>query len=128
MQAAKCITFAESVQERDSSVCVTDDGMIHAVDRSESLVSAKDARLLINALIQQGEGTLERGLYVLQKIHDYLGDGKRIVACAHCAARIGIKRCARCPNASTIRYCSRECQMGAWPAHKAICSVSPCAL
>ncbi len=97
-------------------------------DISELLVTAKDARLLINALIQQGEGTLERGLYVLQKIHDSLGDGKMIVACAHCAARIGIKRCARCSKASTIRYCSRECQLAAWPAHKAICRVSPCAL
>jgi hypothetical protein len=95
-------------------------------DVSNLLVTAKDARLLTNALIQQGEGTLERGLYMLQKIHDSLGDGKKIVACAHCAARIGIKRCSRCPKASTIRYCSRECQLAAWPAHKAICSVANC--
>ena len=32
MQAAKCISFAEIVQGRDSSVRVTDDGMIFAVD------------------------------------------------------------------------------------------------
>jgi hypothetical protein len=32
MQAAKCISFAEIVQGRDSSVRITDDGMIFAVD------------------------------------------------------------------------------------------------
>jgi hypothetical protein len=95
-------------------------------DGAEPVITAKGARLLTNALIQQGEGTLERGLHILQNIHDKLGDTKTIVACAHCAARIGIKRCARCPNASTIRYCSSECQLAAWPAHKAICGVTPC--
>jgi hypothetical protein len=32
MQAAKFITFAEIIQGRDSSVSITDDGMIYAVD------------------------------------------------------------------------------------------------
>jgi hypothetical protein len=95
-------------------------------DGAEPVITAKDARLLSNALIEKGEATLDRCVYVLQKIHDKLGDGKTIVACAHCAARIGIKRCSRCPKASTIRYCSRECQLAAWPAHKAICSVANC--
>jgi hypothetical protein len=97
-------------------------------DISELLLTAKEVRLLYNALIEKGEATLDRCVYGLQKIHDSFGDTKTIVACAHCAARIGIKRCARCSKASTIRYCSRECQLAAWPAHKAICRVSPCAL
>ena len=95
-------------------------------DTSELLLTAKEVRLLYNALIEKGEATLDRCVYGLQKIHDSFGDTKTIVTCAHCAARIGIKRCSRCPNASTIRYCSRECQLAAWPAHKAICSVALC--
>ncbi len=102
---------------------------MHRFDtRHPNLRSEKEVRLLYNALIEKGEATLDRCVYGLQKIHDSFGDAKTIVACAHCAARIGIKRCARCSKASTIRYCSRECQLAAWPAHKAICSVSPCAL
>ena len=90
-------------------------------DGAEPVITVKGARVLCNALLDSGNGTLDRAMGILQGIHDATGRAKTIVACAHCAARIGTKRCARCPSTSTLRYCSRECQLAAWPAHKAIC-------
>lgn len=89
----------------------------------EKLVTLRDARLLCNALIEMGEGKLDRAMYMLQKINNETGTRREIVACAHCAKKIGINRCSGCPASSKIRYCSRECQTSAWPAHKPCCGV-----
>jgi hypothetical protein len=43
---------------------------------------------------------------------------KKAVLCAMCAHKIGVKRCSACPKESEIRYCSRVCQVAAWPLHK----------
>jgi MYND finger len=87
-----------------------------------ALVNVKDARLLCNALIEQGSGNLERALNMLQKFNDHLGTGRHIVACSFCAKKVGIHMCSGCPSTSDIRYCSRECQQAAWPSHKTTCS------
>ena len=44
-----------------------------------------------------------------------------IVLCAMCAERVGLKKCAGCPKNSEIRYCSRACQVAAWPVHRISC-------
>jgi hypothetical protein len=47
--------------------------------------------------------------------------GKGVRACAACQkseADCELKSCARC---KVVKYCSRDCQVGHWKAHKAIC-------
>ena len=75
----------------------------------------------MNAMVEKGEAPLERAVKVMQRFHNNVGDDKTITACAHCAQKIGVKRCARCPSSTPVRYCSRECQMAHWPAHKGVC-------
>ncbi len=89
----------------------------------EPLIKAKDAPLLINALIETGDTYVEHAAKVLQNINNQLGNNKMVVICSHCAKKIGIKRCSKCPSTTTIRYCSRECQVWAWPSHKTCCGV-----
>ncbi len=90
----------------------------------ERLVTVKNARLLCNALIDEGSGDIGRALSMLQQINDQLGIDKTIVTCSHCARKIGIKKCSGCPQNSAIRYCSRDCQLAAWPTHSACCGVA----
>lgn len=40
-------------------------------------------------------------------------------ACAGCPER-GAKLCAACKR---VRYCSKKCQLAAWPGHKAVCKL-----
>ena len=85
------------------------------------LVSRKNAKYLVNALIIQGSCTdIDRAVRVLQQINDSVGAGGRIVVCNACARMIGVKRCSGC----STRYCSRECQVAAWPSHKACCGAA----
>ncbi len=48
-------------------------------------------------------------------------NAKDIVLCASCAHFIGVKMCSGCPKGSQTRYCSRACQLEAWPLHKKSC-------
>jgi hypothetical protein len=76
---------------------------------------------MMNAMVEKGEAPLERAIKVMQHFHKNVGNDKTITACAHCAQKIGVKRCAQCPSSTLIRYCSRECQVAHWPAHKGAC-------
>ncbi len=87
----------------------------------ELLIPVKKTPLLINALIDQGDTYVEHAVQVMQKLHDQLGNNKQVVICTTCAKKIGVKRCSQCPSTSTIRYCSRQCQVANWQAHKACC-------
>ena len=70
---------------------------------------------------EECQGSFERGMRLLQSVEDDLFKrGKTIVPCSVCAKKIGLKRCGACPQ-STERYCSRECQVAAWPAHRPVC-------
>ncbi len=87
------------------------------------LIPVKKIPLLFNLLINKEDTNVEHAVKVMQQLHDQLGNNKQFVACAHCAKKIGMKRCAQCPSTTKIRYCSRECQVANWPAHKACCGV-----
>lgn len=89
----------------------------------EKLVTFKNALLLCNALIETGSGDIERSISTMQQISDQLGKKKHIVACCYCAKKLGIKKCSACPKDSKVRYCSRNCQLEAWPTHKELCGV-----
>jgi hypothetical protein len=87
----------------------------------ETLISVKGTPRLVNALIDSGDTYVEHAAKFLQSINDQLGNNKLVTICSHCAKKIGIKRCSQCPSTTTIRYCSRKCQVAAWPEHKTCC-------
>ena len=91
----------------------------------EPFATMKGLRILINALIDDGSGTLERGMAVLQGINKRLDKPKTLIPCSFCGKKVGLKRCSGCSN--HVRYCSRECQLAAWPTHKAACGFVPAA-
>ena len=105
-----------SKKQRNIELGLTENG-------EERFITVKNARLLSNILIEEGSGDLGRAVSMLQQINDQLGNEKTIVTCSHCAKKIGVKRCAGCSTNSTIRYCSRDCQLAAWPAHRGCCGV-----
>jgi hypothetical protein len=44
--------------------------------------------------------------------------------CEHCRFKLGTKRCSKCYDKAAgveVRYCGPECQLAAWPSHKAVC-------
>ena len=86
----------------------------------ERLISVENARSLCNALIADGSSDLERSIELLQKVNDELGKNKHIIACSNCGKKVGISKCGGCRNPA-IRYCSRDCQLEAWPAHRQSC-------
>jgi hypothetical protein len=90
-------------------------------DGTTTLISIKGTRVLLNYLVDDGTCPLDRAIGILQAIHDQLGHPTTIVACAHCAVRVGIKKCGGCPSDSTLRYCSKNCQIADWATHKLSC-------
>lgn len=47
-------------------------------------------------------------------------------SCSECGKSPAGVKLSRCANCWTTRYCSRECQTAAWPAHKTQCKESAC--
>ena len=76
---------------------------------------------MMNDMIDNGDAYVEHVVQVIQSIYDQLGINKKVVVCSLCAKRIGVKRCSQCPITSMVRYCSRRCQVAAWPEHKTCC-------
>lgn len=54
-------------------------------------------------------------LYTSDVFEDFMEDPK----CAECG-KVATQRCSKCKNAW---YCSRDCQLRQWKAHKPICTV-----
>lgn len=81
----------------------------------------KGMRILCNALIDDGSSTLERCMGILQQVNHTLAKPKTLVPCSFCGMKLGLKQCSGCSQTGSARYCSRECQLQAWPKHKAIC-------
>jgi len=85
------------------------------------MITLKGAKSLVNKLITAGDCTdVDRAVRFLQAINDKVGRDRKIVLCSMCAKMIGTKKCSGCPETET-RYCSRSCQVAAWPSHKASC-------
>jgi len=87
----------------------------------EPFTKFKGLRILSNALIDDGSSTLERCTDMLQQINRTMAKPKTLVPCSFCGMKFGLKQCSGCSQAGSARYCSRECQLQAWPQHKAIC-------
>ena len=78
-------------------------------------------KAILNCKIKRDELSIDDAMKHLQYRNYVCGKKSHAVVCAMCANRIGMKRCSGCPKTSMIRYCSRECQVMAWPSHKAVC-------
>ena len=88
----------------------------------EPYTNMKGMMILCNNMIEAGDTTLERCMHFAQQVNAQSTKPVTIVPCLFCGKKFGLKQCAGCPNVDTIRYCSKECQVGAWPVHKAICA------
>jgi hypothetical protein len=90
-------------------------------DVYEKLVTRKNAQYLVNALIDRGHvPDFQSVVRMLQKINDEMGGGE-VFVCQHCARKIGVRHCSGCARTAETSYCSRECQIAAWPMHKGRC-------
>ena len=76
----------------------------------EPFATVKGLRILFNALIDDGSGTLERGMAILQALNDRLDKPRTIMPCSFCGKKLGLKQCSGCSN--HVRYCSRQCVFG----------------
>jgi hypothetical protein len=88
----------------------------------EPYTSAKGMLIIFNALIEAGKTTLERCMDIMRQINAQSTKPVTTVPCLFCGKKFGTKQCGGCPKDDTMRYCSKECQLGAWPMHKAICA------
>ena len=93
---------------------------LHGDGEMVPMVSRSNTKHLFNIALKQNICTVDGAVEILQSINDLLGEGGRIVVCNACAKMIGVKRCSGC----STRYCSRECQVAAWPSHKACCGAA----
>lgn len=65
--------------------------------------------------------SLDDTLLYLSIVNACMDAKRKITVCSMCAQKIGLHKCSRCPKDSKTRYCSRECQLAAWPSHKTSC-------
>ena len=93
----------------------------------EPAVTIRGAKRLYNILVERGQVklTIEQGIQMLEGMYKQMGREKRVYACAACGIKIGLFMCFQCPRTTDIRYCGRECQDMAWPAHKQCCRRAP---
>ena len=86
----------------------------------ELCVTLKYVKNKINELIKDDPSSnFEKVFNELKRMGDKMTPPVLVIPCSYCAKMIGVKKCAKCPRSTEIRYCSRECQVAAWPSHKA---------
>ena len=87
----------------------------------EPFATLKGMKIIANALIDNGDASLERCTTMMQSCNDQANKKTTLIPCSFCGKRLGLKQCSGCSRTDSIRYCSSECQKAAWPAHKALC-------
>ena len=87
----------------------------------EPFTTLKGMRIIVNALIDNGDATLERCLTLMQSCNDQANKKTTVVPCSFCGKKLGLKQCSGCSRMDNVRYCSSECQKAAWPVHKTAC-------
>jgi len=108
---------AKRISESDRKAVLAETTYVNG----EPKINMKGARILCNALIDEGSGNLERSMSYLQAVNDQLKKPRTLVPCSFCGRKLGLKRCSGCSLAGGARYCSRECQLEGWPEHKFTC-------
>lgn len=88
----------------------------------DPLPTRKEAFRMVNQLIdERAPMYLPHAVEMLQELNDSAGVSRKVVLCFQCAKKIGVRHCSGCPDTPETRYCSKECQLAAWPAHKPFC-------
>lgn len=88
----------------------------------EPFTTVKGLKFFCNALIDDGSATLERSMEALHLLNARQQKLQTLIPCSFCARKIGLHMCSGCFRTDNIRYCSRECQLAAWPQHKTVCA------
>jgi hypothetical protein len=78
--------------------------------------------IICNAMIDDGNCCLEKGMELILQMNVHCDEPITPVPCSFCGRKFGRNRCSACRNDESVRYCSKECQLGAWPMHKAVCA------
>ena len=93
--------------------------------KEELVMPLEGLKYVMNCVIDDDPSSvnIELMMSMFERIYSTLDPNKgelpkKPVLCAMCAHKIGVKRCSACPKESEIRYCSRVCQVAAWPLHK----------
>ena len=90
----------------------------------ERVMPVKNMKHLLNWRISVDPSVdLGEAVRLLELVNKEYDIHSKVVLCSNCSKKIGVKRCARCLSTSTVRYCSRDCQLAAWPAHRKCCGV-----
>lgn len=87
----------------------------------EPFSTVKGLRIFANALIDNGDATLDSCMELLGACNSRLDKKTTITPCSFCGKRLGLQQCSGCSRIDSTRYCSRECQHAAWPLHKTLC-------
>jgi hypothetical protein len=52
-------------------------------------------------------------------------EARGVLLCAHCGAReVHVAQFKRCAACKCVVFCSKDCQLANWPAHKAACKAA----
>jgi hypothetical protein len=100
------------------------EGPVESELDSEQPIRVDQLKHLVNTRIDMDPSTdLKHAMKLLQTMNEELGIKSSVIICSNCAKKIGVKRCSGCSKTSEIRYCSKECQVAAWPSHKGCCGL-----
>ncbi len=83
---------------------------------AELVVDLRGVAKIINVMIQDGFDIKADEAVAL--INAKFVPDKPYALCSFCGLKIGTNRCSRCAT----RYCSRGCQLLAWPSHREGCA------
>ena len=87
----------------------------------EPFATVKGMRIYTNALIDNGQTTLEQCMELLQTCNTQATKKTTLIPCSFCGKKLGLHQCSGCSRSDDIRYCSSECQKAGWPVHKTVC-------
>ena len=79
----------------------------------------KESNRLVLVTTDESAAEQDNLLYTFVRLHGLIHTFDKF--CAFCGKAGDLNKCRRCKS---VRYCSRECQLGHWPEHKVDCSCS----
>ena len=116
-------SYIDLIENRCKEVIIIFQEIKEPIEPGES-ISVDQLKHLINTRIDMDPSTnLQGAMKLLQTTNEEFGISSSITLCSMCVKKIGVKKCSGCSKTSQIRYCSKECQVAAWPSHKGGCGL-----